>query len=180
MRHDELDDEPYLVIEKRSGSAGSFLVGLAIGAGVALLFAPQSGLETRRAVSGRARDARDRARSELGRRVADARDAVGERVDRARQAVEMRRRQVERAVEAGRAAAVEARADLERRIAETKAAYQAGTRAARDARTSIRTQAPGIASAGSATILDATGTPLPPSAGGSADSGGDSGGTTGV
>ena len=180
MRHDELDDEPYLVIEKESGSVGSFLVGLAIGAGVALLFAPQSGLETRRAVARRARDTRDRARTEVERRVSDARDVVEERIGRARDAVEVRRRQVERAVEAGRAAAVEARADLERRIAETKAAYQAGTRAARDTRASLRASAPGIAGTSSATILDASGTPIPPSPGGSADSGGDTGGTTGV
>ncbi len=41
MRDDEFDDEPYLIIEKNNGSVGSFLVGVAIGAGVALLLAPQ-------------------------------------------------------------------------------------------------------------------------------------------
>ena len=55
MRHDEYDDdEPYVIIEKNNGSVGSFLIGLAVGAGVALLLAPSSG-----------RDLRD----DLGRRI---------------------------------------------------------------------------------------------------------------
>jgi gas vesicle protein len=139
MRQDEIDDEPYLIIEKNSGSVGSFLVGLAVGAGIALLLAPKSGEETRRDIARQARQARDRARDladdasrHVSRRNTEARDAVTQRVDRARQAVDLKRRQVERAVEAGRAAAQQARADLERRIAQTKAAYQAGTTAARE------------------------------------------------
>jgi len=139
MRHDDFDDEPYLIIEKSSGSVGAFLLGIAVGAGVALLLAPQSGEETRAELARQARQARDRARDFAGdvsdgvqRRIGDAREAVTERVDRARAAVDLKRRQVERAVEAGRAAAQQARADLERRIAQTKAAYQAGTSAARE------------------------------------------------
>ena len=42
------DDEPYVVIEKSSGGIGSFLMGIAVGAGIALLMAPSSGMETRR------------------------------------------------------------------------------------------------------------------------------------
>jgi gas vesicle protein len=139
MRHDAYDDEPMVVIEKHSGSVGSFLVGLAFGAGFALLFAPQPGVETRRQIGRRARDARDKAfdaaddvtnrvTGEIGR----AREAVTDRVDRARQAVDLKRQQVQRAIDAGRSAAYEAREDLERRIAETKAAYQAGARVARE------------------------------------------------
>ena len=48
MSRHEYDDEAYVVIERTSGSFGSFLVGIAVGAGVALLLAPDSGLETRR------------------------------------------------------------------------------------------------------------------------------------
>ena len=48
MSRHEYDDEPYVVIEQSQGSFGSFLVGIAIGAGVALLLAPDSGIETRR------------------------------------------------------------------------------------------------------------------------------------
>src|SRR5690242_8819304 len=56
------DDEPYVVIEKQSGTLNSFFVGLAIGAGLALLFAPQSGEQTRRGLQRRARRARRAAR----------------------------------------------------------------------------------------------------------------------
>ena len=131
------DDEPYVIIEKNSGGLGSFLVGLAVGAGVALLLAPQSGEETRRGLQRRARTAGDRARTmadEMSENVQgrwqDARSALEERVDRARTAVDIKRHQVAKAVEAGRVAASEARQDLERRIAQTKAAYHAAAREA--------------------------------------------------
>ena len=139
MRHDEYDDDDAtVVIEKHSGSVGAFLIGIAVGAGVALLMAPQSGEETRRRIGRAGRDARDRARGaaddlELRARsqVDRARGAVTDQVDRARRAVDLKREQVHRAVEAGRVAAQQAREDLERRIAETRAAYAAGTEAAR-------------------------------------------------
>jgi gas vesicle protein len=129
------DDEPYVIIEKHEGSVGSFLLGLAVGAGVALLFAPRSGAETRRVLGDGAKRARDRA-SDLVEDAAEtvtdtfdsARARVEERIDAVRSAVEMKKRQVLDAVEAGRAAAEQAREELERRIAETKAAYRdAGT-----------------------------------------------------
>lgn len=143
MRHHHSDDEPVVVIEKHGGSVGSFLLGLGVGAAVALLVAPQSGEATRRLVARRARTAGDAARGrarsiaddvsdEVGGRLDRAREAVTTRVDRARGAVELKRQQVQRAVEAGRVAAQQAREDLERRIVETKAAYQAGADVARD------------------------------------------------
>src|SRR5688500_19424263 len=55
------EDEPYVVIEKSEGSTGSFLLGLALGAGLALLFAPRSGEETRRELNRGARRVRDAA-----------------------------------------------------------------------------------------------------------------------
>ena len=125
------DDEPYVVIEKQKGSVGSFLLGIAIGAGIALLFAPQSGVETRRDLRRRARRARRAAvdmADDVTTRVSDtfeqARDKVEGRLDSARQAIELKKQQLTRAVEAGREAAQQARDELERRIAETKAAYQ--------------------------------------------------------
>ena len=133
------DDEPFVVIEKQTGSAGAFLLGAAIGAGIALLFAPRSGLETREELRRGARRVRDRAEDlveDATDRISDsfteARERVESRIDRARQAVDMKRQQVARAMEAGRAAAHQARADLERRISETKAAYQAGADVARN------------------------------------------------
>ena len=134
------DDEPYVVIERHEGSVGSFLFGLAVGAGVALLLAPRSGIETRRDISLQARRARTRAQSladNVTGSVADsflqARDQVETRIEATRHAIDVKRQQVARAMEAGRAAAQQAKDDLERRIAETKAAYQAGTDAARAA-----------------------------------------------
>lgn len=141
MRHHDYDDDPYVVIEKHSGGVGTFLLGLAVGAGLALLFAPQSGAETRQRIARTARRARDAAADAVGDvtgRVQEtfdsARQRVAERLDEAREAIETKRDQVAEAVVAGRQAARQARSDLERRLAETKAAYNAGAQVARDAR----------------------------------------------
>lgn len=126
-------DEPYIVIEKHEGSVGSFLVGIAIGAGIAMLFAPQSGRETRRRLRSGAERAGQAAvgvahdvTESVVDSFQDARQRVEERIDDARQALDVKKRQVVDAMEAGRAAAQQARDELERRLAETKAAYQAG------------------------------------------------------
>src|SRR5690242_13684506 len=136
------DEEPYVVIEKQSGTLSSFFVGLAIGAGIALLFAPQSGVRTRRGLQRRARRAQRAARqvaNDVADTVADtfqdARRRVEEKIDTARQAIEVKKEQVHRAMEAGRAAAQQAREELERRIAETKASYQTETSAPPSTRT---------------------------------------------
>jgi gas vesicle protein len=71
------------------GSAGSLLSGIVIGAlvgaGIALLFAPQSGEDTRRELSRRARSARDdastRARREFNRRRRRLRERLDDGVD---------------------------------------------------------------------------------------------------
>ncbi len=146
------EEEPYVVIEKQSGTLSSFLVGLAIGAGVALLFAPQSGMRTRRGIQRRARKAQ-RAARQVANDVTDtvvdtfhdARRRVEEHIDTARQAIEVKKEQVHRAMEAGRAAAQQAREELERRIAETKASYQATESAARPARTMTARPAAAVA-----------------------------------
>ena len=139
MHHyDEDDDEPYIVIEKHSGSVGSFLIGIALGAGVALLMAPQSGAETRQGIrrgarraGTAARDLADDTRDAVADRIRLARETVETRIDSARHAVDLKKQQVARAMDAGRVAAQQAREDLERRIAETKAAYHAGGDVAR-------------------------------------------------
>ncbi len=114
------DDEPYIVVEQHSSGFGPLLLGIALGTGLALLFAPQSGADTRRLIRKKAQQARDT--------VADVVDEVATTVtggiDSARDAVELKKRQISRAVRAGRDAAHEAREDLEFRIAETKAAYK--------------------------------------------------------
>lgn len=115
------DDEPYVVIEKHSSDLSSLMIGLAIGAGMALLFAPHSGAETRRRIRrgvGRVTDA-------AMETIEVARVEVEDRVGAVRDAVDIKKEQVSRAVEAGRAAAQAARDELERRIADTKATYAA-------------------------------------------------------
>jgi gas vesicle protein len=127
------NDDRAIVIEKSGPGVMPFLVGLAVGAGVALLFAPQSGEDTRRDIVRRGRRAKLRAR-ELAEDLRDkaedvyedARDRLDDGLDSARAAVSRGKRKVDRAVGNGRAAAHEARADLERRLAAAKSAYQAG------------------------------------------------------
>jgi gas vesicle protein len=135
---DWYDDDPYVerpyVIVERGGAGGGIgplLLGLALGAGVALLFAPQSGEETRRAVARRARRAQDAAQDfveDVSGTVADkfnqVRTTVEERIDATFEAVDAKKRQVSNAVEAGRAASRQTRGELEHRIAERKAAYK--------------------------------------------------------
>jgi len=40
---EEYEAEPYVIIERQDSAIGPLLLGIALGAGVALLFAPQSG-----------------------------------------------------------------------------------------------------------------------------------------
>ena len=123
--------EPYVIIEKQEIGIGPFLLGIALGAGVALLFAPQSGQETRRGIARSARRAQDAAQDfveDVSGTVADkfkeVRTTVEERIEATIDAVDERKRRVTNAFHAGRAAAREARGELEQRIAETKAAYK--------------------------------------------------------
>jgi gas vesicle protein len=145
-RYEDYDeeDERVIVIERGGGGTGigTFLLGAAVGAGLALLFAPQSGIETRADIKRRARQARDsasRVADDVTERVSDtfhdARRRVEEQIDSAREAIQAKRDQVRDAMDAGREAAAEARVDLESRLAETKAAYNAGARVAREGRT---------------------------------------------
>ena len=126
-------ERPYVIVERGDAGAGigPLLIGLALGAGVALLLAPQSGEETRRAVARRARRAQEAAQDfveDVSGTVADkfnqVRVSVEERIDATFEAVDAKKRQVSNAVEAGRAAARQTRGELEHRIAERKAAYK--------------------------------------------------------
>jgi len=77
--------------EKEGNGAGvllAFLAGAAVGAAVALLFAPASGSETREAVNRRARESREKVLEALrqGRGILNVqRDNVMTAFDRARQ-----------------------------------------------------------------------------------------------
>src|SRR5689334_8943990 len=94
-------EEPYVIIEQRSNGVGSFLAGLAIGAGIALLLAPQSGAETRRGIARSARRVRESAQTmaedvvdKVNDTIQSARDAVEDRIDQARHVVDVKRAQV--------------------------------------------------------------------------------------
>lgn len=123
--------EPYVIVEKRDQGVGPLLLGIALGAGVALLLAPQSGEETRREIARRARRAQSAAQDFVGEvsgTVADkfqeVRASVEERIEATLEAVDDKKRRVSNAYHAGRAAARDARGELEQRIAESKAAYK--------------------------------------------------------
>jgi len=125
------DEGSYIVIERDSGGGhlGSFVMGALVGAGLAFLFAPQSGAETQEEIKERARKLREGAES----RMRDAQKQLEERLDDARHGVQTRISEVKDAVDAGRQAAVEARSELEGRLQRSKAAYRAGIDAARAA-----------------------------------------------
>jgi gas vesicle protein len=141
-RRDEYDDERVVVVEQGGSSGvGMLLLGLAIGAGAALLFAPASGQETRERIQREARragrrvkDLTDNVGDELADRVERTRASFDDRVERARDAVRSRRQAVGDAVNAGREGAARARADLEQAVADTKQAYADSRRAYREAR----------------------------------------------
>jgi gas vesicle protein len=140
-RYDEYDDDRVVVIERDKGTSGigTFLLGLAIGAGAALLFAPASGAETRQRLQDEARRAGRKMKAmtdEFGETVADSveqtRTRFDEQVGRARDAVGSRVQAVGDAMAVGREAAAQARLDLERAVADSKRAYADSRRAYRD------------------------------------------------
>jgi len=123
------DETPYIVVERESsGGIGSFVLGALVGAGLALLFAPQSGEETQGEIKTRALKLKDVAQD----RVRQAQDNLEGRLGTAREHVQARVESVREAVDSGRKAAVDARGDLERKLEKSKAAYRAGIEAARE------------------------------------------------
>ena len=113
-------DEPFVVVQEKSSDVGSFLLGIAIGAGVALLLAPRTGADVRADIGRRVK----KAKGNVTETFTDAREKVEERLERARALVEKRRRQVADAVEAGRSAARDAHTELNHRLGDARA--QAG------------------------------------------------------
>jgi len=80
MRRDK--ESPVVVVEKSEGGIGSFFWGAVIGAGLALLFAPQSGEETRHDIHERGNELRE----EIEQVTNEARRRVeGESIDEAMQ-----------------------------------------------------------------------------------------------
>ena len=127
------DDDEVVYVERGGGSVGPFLWGLAVGAAVALLFAPMSGEDLRAEIGRRGRRLKDAAvekAEELEEMMAEgfqkAKGAVHERVEDARRTVREGRQYAHDVADAGRAAAVTARDELERRLAEAREARRGG------------------------------------------------------
>ena len=124
------DEPPYILVERDSGGGfGSFFLGALVGAGLALLLAPQSGEETQEEIRARAQ----KLRASAEERLREAQLSIEDRLENVREGVETRVELVRDAVESGRAAAEEARTDLEAKLGRSKAAAKAGIAAAREA-----------------------------------------------
>ena len=122
-------DQPVVVVERSDGGLGGFLLGLAVGAGVALLFAPKTGEETRRQLKNTGRRLRtvateksEELQDALGGGYERTRDRIEEGLDSARQTIDEKRETAQDAFEAGKSAVKTARSELERRLAKSKAA----------------------------------------------------------
>jgi gas vesicle protein len=124
---DDNDEMPYVIIERRSGSANAFLLGALFGAGLALLFAPKSGRETRDGIRSGALRLRDRAEGA----VRSVSDTVTETIGGVTGEVRGRVDAAREAFEAGRRAARETRREMESRVREVRAGVRGGIDAAR-------------------------------------------------
>lgn len=120
------DDREITVVES-DGSAGVkwFLFGAVLGAGLGLLFAPQSGERTRRDISNRARKLKE----EAGDRFEDLTDEIETRGRKIKAKVEDWADEVKHEVRDGRRAVQEtalgARDELERRLSDARARRRA-------------------------------------------------------
>ncbi len=122
------DDGAVIIVEKSNGGIGGFLLGLLVGAGAALLFAPQSGEETRQVIRDRSRQLRDDAygrAEDLQERVEGGYERAKERLEEgfetARRTIKDKREDAHSAMDAGKAAVTSARDELERRLSDSRA-----------------------------------------------------------
>ena len=122
----DYDDGPTIIIERR-GSITAFLWGGLIGAGVALLFAPRSGEETREEL----RQGANRLRGQAEDAVRNVQTAVSDTMDGVRAEVTGRVDQARDAFDAGRRAALDSRERLERRVDDARDRVRVGVDAAR-------------------------------------------------
>ncbi|HEX6037364.1 YtxH domain-containing protein, partial [Longimicrobium sp.] len=128
-------------IEERGGGVRTFLLGVAVGAGVALLLAPRAGRETQRELGRALAGLRDGgvggAAGSLTGSVGSLRGRVTGRLADVRQSVDDGLGRVRGAVEEGRMAARQARGELRRRLDEAKATYRAGQEGAAPPRPAV-------------------------------------------
>jgi len=126
------DDDDVVYVDRGGSPVIPFLWGLAVGAAVALLFAPTSGEELRGNIKTRARRLKDLAVEKageleegIGETYERARAKVEDEIDAARRYVGDTRDAAKDVVTAGKAAASTAREELERRLAEAREARRA-------------------------------------------------------
>lgn len=112
------DDVPYIVIERHSAGFGTFIWGMVIGAGAALLLAPRSGAETR---------------DEIRERVDRARSAASDRVEAAKSTVHRTRESIEDRMESVRDQFGDLRERIEERADDARDRIRSGRRSAMDA-----------------------------------------------
>jgi gas vesicle protein len=102
--------------EEETFNGGKFLMGVlagaALGAGVAVMLAPQSGEDSRETLRFAGAKVRDRTTESFD----DAKAAVEDWIAQAKQAVDETRRRLDEAVDAGRAAANHKRAELDAQV----------------------------------------------------------------
>ena len=88
-------------MSERSGNGALwFLLGIGVGAVVGLLYAPQSGAETREILMAKAEEGRDFVR----KRASEAREQATQWAERGKEAYASQKEQIRSAVEAGRQA----------------------------------------------------------------------------
>jgi gas vesicle protein len=127
MDHRE-KDRPVVVVERDNG-LGSFLIGAALGAGLALLFAPRSGEETRLELKNRGRRLRATAAEKaeelqdlLAGGYEETKAKVEDGIASARRVLDDKRVDAKDALDAGRKAVGSARDELKRQLADARAA----------------------------------------------------------
>lgn len=130
------DDEIVYVRDDSGAGVRWFLAGAVLGGALALLFAPQSGKETRRQIRRKARDLRDMAEDgleDLGERFEEGKDRVREEAGRMKDAfhdgVDDIRERAHDAAGAVRGASQSAREELERRLADARSRRRAAAMA---------------------------------------------------
>ena len=117
--------------EEKSNGAGltllTFILGAASGAAVALLYAPQSGKDTREYLAERARQGRDQAANAANKAkdyVEQGRQTVNNAVEQGRQTVEQSKQTLNSAIDQGKQAIEQGKQTLNSAIEQGRNAYQ--------------------------------------------------------